>query len=105
MRNAFIGEGKYKLVLIFQKKRSIQRSQQDGMYLPSAPRTVTSLPLFNGARADVAIRCTGSASSVVLKADLFRFPVTTVLASYNALSLKIAASSTTAPNLPTFKVI
>lgn len=30
---------------------------KDGVYLPSAPREVTSLPLFPGARCDVLVRC------------------------------------------------
>jgi FtsP/CotA-like multicopper oxidase with cupredoxin domain len=41
----------------------IQLIAKDGVYLNTAPREVTSLPLYSGTRADAAIRCIGTGTA------------------------------------------
>jgi hypothetical protein len=65
------------------------------------PRSVTALPLYPGARADVAVRCDGTVSNVTVFAAALAFPSPTVYATYEAWNLNISSSGVTAQSVLT----
>ena len=65
---------------------------KDGVYLPQAPREVVELPLYAGARADVALRCMNAGTAQLRGGD------------HVALELVITGDAPPAPDLQQFVV-
>jgi len=78
----------------------MQLLAKDGIYLATAPRLVTELPLFSGARADVAVRCERPGNvSLAVTGGAF-----VPLAEAAALTLNVAGAHGRQPDLPEFVV-
>lgn len=84
----------------------MQLLAKDGAYLPTFPRLVQHLPLYPGARADVAVRCDGSVSTVTLDAHTFEFPSVALLQIFTGVLVLNVVNEGSAPasDLPSITV-
>jgi FtsP/CotA-like multicopper oxidase with cupredoxin domain len=74
---------------------------KDSIYLPTAPRSITSIPLYPASRADVAIRCTGQGT-----VSMIAGPGLTEPTNINAvvMTFSVCGKNVAQPNLPSFSV-
>jgi hypothetical protein len=74
------------------------------MYLPTAPRAVSVLPLYGSARCDVLLRCDGSAPTVTLTGVTYAFPSTNIDGNWDVMTFAVAPSDLARADLPVFSV-
>jgi FtsP/CotA-like multicopper oxidase with cupredoxin domain len=105
-RTMFIGTDSYFAFQFDDPLCSMHLLGKDGVYLEVAPRFVPELPLYAGARADIAVQCTGPPRTVHLTAfpnnDGFDFQIH--LWEGNVLTLNVLDGGAVEAPLPLFRV-
>jgi hypothetical protein len=82
----------------------LQLIAKDGIYLPVAPRLITTAYFAQGSRADIAIRCTGL-GTIKLNSAIKIAQTVAVSTNYLAMSIVVAGTIVNDANLPSFSTV